>query len=64
MIEIKNDHNESYFSNLLFSRKNNFQKGQFAILHHKLTVNFENALSLSANCNSFSSCLVIGAPFM
>ena len=48
MIEIKNDLNESYSSNLIFLRENHFQKDQVAISPQKLTLNFKNTLFLSA----------------
>ena len=49
MIEIKNDHNESCSSNLVFLRENHFQRGSAAISPQKLTLNFENALFLSTH---------------
>ena len=49
MIEIKNDPNESCSSNLVFLRESHFQRDSVAISPQKLTLNFENALFLSAH---------------
>ena len=49
MIEIKDNLNESCSSNLVFLRKNHFQKDSVAISPQKLTLNFENALFLSTH---------------
>ena len=49
MIEIKNDLNESCSSNLVFIREKHFQKDWVAISPQNLTLNFENALFLSAH---------------
>ena len=50
MIEIKDDINQSCSSNLLFLRENHFQEVQVIIGPQKLTLKFENALSLLAHC--------------
>ena len=49
MIELENYHNESCSSNLVFLRENHFQWDSVAISPQKLTLNFENALFLSAH---------------
>ena len=45
---MKDDHNESCSSNHLFSGENHFQENYWSILPRKLTLNFENALFLTA----------------
>ena len=45
---IKNDLNESCSSNKLFLRENHFQKNLENVSPQKLTLNFENALFLTA----------------
>ena len=49
MMEIENDLNESCSSNLVFLRENCFQRDSVAISPQKLTLNFKNALFLSAH---------------
>ena len=49
MIEKKNDLDKSSSSNLVFLRENHFQRDSVAISPQKLTLNFENALSLSTH---------------
>ena len=46
----KYDLNESCSSNIVFLIENNFQEDYVSILPQKLTLNFENALFLSAHC--------------
>ena len=53
MIEIKNDLNETCSSNLVFLRENHFQRDSVTISSQKLTLNFENALFLSAHLKIF-----------
>ena len=48
MNEIKDDCNKSCASNLLILRENHFQEYYVNIWPQKLTLNFENALFLSA----------------
>ena len=48
MNRIKNDLNESCTSNQVFLRENHFQKNLVTISPQKLTLNFENALFLTA----------------
>ena len=48
MTKIKNVVNESCFSNLVFLKEYRFQKDWVNIWPQKLTLNFENALFLSA----------------
>ena len=49
MNEFKDDVNESCSSNLLFLRENHFQKNLVNTLTPKLTLNFQNALFLTAH---------------
>ena len=49
MIKIENGLNKSCSSNLVFLRENHLQKDQVAISPQKMTLNFENALFLSAH---------------
>ena len=49
MTKIENIVSESCSSNLVFLRKNHLQKDQVAISPQKMTLNFENALFLSAH---------------
>ena len=49
MIEIKNDHNKSCSSNIVFLRENHFQRDSVAISPEKLTLNFDNSLFLSTH---------------
>ena len=49
MIEIKNDHDESCSSNLVFLRENHFQRDSVTISSQNLTLNFENAPILSTH---------------